>query len=212
MRSTLFALSAFTLTLIHADAQAAVGHTPGSFDVTSTGEATYTIPIAAPPGVNGLTPQLALTYASRSRQSIAGWGWNISGAMAITRCASTVVQDGVARGVRGDIDDRYCLNGNKLRFVSGSYYGASGSEYRTEIETFSRIKAWGAAGNGPAYFTVEAKDGLKYEFGNTADSRILIKGQVTARSWALNRVYDRDNNEIKYQYIRDIYGAFFLSY
>ena len=209
MRSKRFVLSALALTVVHSNVLAAVGRTPGSFDVTATGEATYAIPIAVPPGVNGLTPQLALTYASRSRQSIAGWGWNISGAMAITRCASTVAQDGIARGVVNDLNDRYCLNGNKLRLVSGTY-GIAGSEYRTEIETFSRIKAFGSAGNGPGWFVVEGKDGLVYEFGNTTDSRILSKGQTTARSWALNLVRDRDFNEIKYVYIRDIYGAYRL--
>ena len=56
MRSTLFVLSAFALTVSSGDVLAAVGRTPGSFDVTATGEGTYTIPIAVPPGVNGLTP------------------------------------------------------------------------------------------------------------------------------------------------------------
>jgi RHS repeat-associated protein len=209
MRSMLLILSALALTVAHVDAPAATGRTPGAFDVTSTGEATYAIPIAAPPGVRGLTPQLALTYASRSRQSIAGYGWNISGAMAITRCPNTVAQDGIARGVTNSLQDRFCLDGNKLRLVSGTY-GQGNSEYRTEIETFSRIKAYGTAGNGPAYFIMEGKDGLIYEFGNTTDSRILSKGKTTARSWALNRVRDRDNNEIKYQYIRDLYGAYRL--
>ena len=209
MRSMLLVLSALALTIAHRDVPAATGRTPGAFDVTSTGEATYMIPIAAPPGVRGLTPQLALTYASRSRQSIAGYGWNISGAMAITRCDSTVAQDGTARGVTNSLQDRFCIDGNKLRLISGTY-GSGNSEYRTEIETFSRIKAFGTAGNGPAHFIVEGKDGLIYEFGNTTDSRILAKGQTTARSWALNRVRDRDNNEIKYQYIRDLFGAYRL--
>ena len=97
--------------------QAAVGRTPASVDVSPAGEATYTIPIAAPPGVRGLTPQLALVYAHRSRQSIAGWGWGISGALAIARCASTAVQDTVPRNVRNDLQDRFCLNGNKLRLI-----------------------------------------------------------------------------------------------
>jgi hypothetical protein len=213
MRAKFLVMSAFALTAIHVDVMAAVGRTPGSFDVTAWGEGTYTIPIAVPPGVNGLTPQLALTYASRSRQSIAGYGWNISGAMAITRCNSTFVQDGVARQVRNDLQDRFCLNGSKLRLVSAAgTYGAVGSEYRTEIETFSRITAMGpAAGNGPGWFKVEGKDGLVYEFGATADSRIESKGQTTPRSWALNKVKDQDDNEIKYTYAEDTLGAYRLA-
>ena len=151
-------LSALVLTAAHMDVLAAVGRTPGSFDVTAEGESTYTIPIAAPPGVRGLTPQLALAYASRSRQSIAGFGWNISGAMAITRCASTVAQDGVARSVRNDLQDRFCLNGNKLRLISGGY-GVAGSEYRTEIETFSRIKASDRRATVPAISSSKARTG-----------------------------------------------------
>jgi hypothetical protein len=91
MQSKFFALSALALIAVHVNGLAAVGRTPGAFEVSATGEATYTIPIALPPGVNGLTPQIALTYASRSRQAIAGYGWNISGAMAIKRCFSTMV-------------------------------------------------------------------------------------------------------------------------
>jgi hypothetical protein len=147
-------------------ALAAVGRTPAAFNVSPAGEATYTIPIAAPPGVRGLTPQLALVYGHRSRQSIAGWGWGIAGYSVIARCASTAEQDITPRNVRNDLQDRFCLNGNKLRLISGTY-GVAGSQYRTEIETYSRIKAYGAAGNGPAYFIVEGKDGLIYEFGNT---------------------------------------------
>jgi RHS repeat-associated protein len=206
------ALSALALIAVHVDVSAAVGRTPGTFDVTAGGEGTYTIPIAVPPGVNGLTPQLALTYASRSRQSIAGYGWNISGAMAIARCNSTIAQDGVARQVRNDVQDRFCLNGSKLRLVSAAgTYGLAGSEYRTEIETFSRITYGPQGGSGPNWFKVEGRDGLIYEFGATPDSLIESKGQTTARSWALSRVRDRDFNEIKYTYTEDLLGAYRLA-
>ncbi|MDH4313106.1 MAG: FG-GAP-like repeat-containing protein, partial [Gammaproteobacteria bacterium] len=184
-------------------AQAAVGRTAGTFDVSAGGEAAYSIPFAAPPGVRGLTPQLALVYSHRSGQTIAGAGWGIAGVSAIARCASTPVQDQVARNVRNDLQDRFCLNGNKLRLTAGTY-GVAGSEYRTEIETYQRIKAFGAAGNGPQYFIVEGRDGLVYEYGNTTNSRIESLGQTTARAWALNRIRDRDSNEIVFTYAEDV--------
>ena len=184
-------------------AQAAVGRTAGSFDVSAGGEAVYSVPFSAPPGVRGLTPQLALVYSHRSGQTIAGAGWGLAGVSAITRCASTVVQDAVARNVRNDLQDRFCLNGNKLRLVAGTY-GAAGSEYRTEIETYQRITALGSAGNGPSSFIVEGRDGLIYEYGNSGDSRIESVGQSTVRAWALNKIRDRDANEIVFTYAEDV--------
>jgi hypothetical protein len=41
-----------------------------------------------------------------------------------------------------DDNDRYCLDGQRLIAISGQN-GKSGSEYRTEIETFSRVKFTG---------------------------------------------------------------------
>ena len=63
--------------------------------------------------------------------------------------------------------------------TSGTDYGAAGSVYQTEIANFSRITAYGAAGNGPSYFYVEGKDGLIYEYGNTADSKVYANGGST---------------------------------
>ncbi len=204
VRASRQAARAGTLALLLAAtaAHAAPGRTAATYEVSSTGEASYAIPIAVPPGTAGLTPQLALTYGHRSGASLAGVGWAIAGASVIHRCASTWAQDGVAREVRNDAQDRYCLDGNRLRLAAGTY-GQAGSEYRTELETFARIRAYGAAGNGPAQFTVERKDGLVHEYGATADSRIESQGQPTARAWALNRIRDRAGNAILFEYTED---------
>lgn len=180
----------------------AAGRTPGAPGVSATGEASYAIAFSLPPGTRGLTPQLGLVYSSGVGQSIAGVGWSIAGLSAITRCASTVAQDGVARNVRNDLQDRFCLDGRKLRLVAGSY-GVAGSEYRTELESYARITANGTAGNGPAWFKVERADGLTYEYGNSLDSRIESVGQATARAWAVNRIRDRPGNEILFSYAKD---------
>src|SRR5687768_8741975 len=65
-------LALLTLLLSIAGAAAAGGRTPGSFSVSSTGEAQYSVSIFAPPGVNGLAPELALTYGHRHRGTLAG--------------------------------------------------------------------------------------------------------------------------------------------
>lgn len=59
------------------------------------------------------------------------------------------------------------------------------------------------AGNGPASFVVESKNGLIYEYGNTANSRIESLGQTTARTWALNQVRDRSGNAINFIYFEE---------
>ena len=58
-------------------AHAAVGRTPGTFAVSATGGATYTIPIWAPPGPQGVRPNIALTYNSRQDKGYVGVGWTI---------------------------------------------------------------------------------------------------------------------------------------
>src|SRR5687767_5821900 len=47
-------------------AEAAIGRTAGSFDVSANGAATYTIPIFTPPGPRGVQPAIALNYNSNS--------------------------------------------------------------------------------------------------------------------------------------------------
>ena len=92
-------------------ASAAVGRTPTRFDVSATGEASYVIPIFTPPGIHGLTPQLALAYGHRSGGSLVGVGWNIAGLSAIRRCARTWAQDGTPAPVILTYEDRFCLDG-----------------------------------------------------------------------------------------------------
>jgi RHS repeat-associated protein len=179
------------------------GRTPGSFAVSSTGEAQYSMPIFAPPGVNGVTPELALTYGHRHEGTLAGIGWGVSGLSAIHRCEKTWAQNSEAQAPQNQSSDRYCLDGNQLRQFSGTY-GQAGSTYRTEIETYARITALGPlAGNGPGAFRVERKDGLIYEYGTTPDSQILSVGQPEARAWALSRISDRSGNQITFAWHDD---------
>ncbi len=103
--------------------------------------------------------------------------------------------------------DRFCLDGQRLVVANHVVYEAPNAEYRTEIESFARIRAIaGTSTNGPAYFTVEAADGRIYEYGATNDSRIDgSTGPSTngARSWALNRIRDRAGNIIDYRYAEE---------
>jgi len=57
-------LLCLTALILPGGAFAAAGKTPGSFNVSSTGAAIYSISIWAPPGPNHLQPNIALTYNS----------------------------------------------------------------------------------------------------------------------------------------------------
>lgn len=157
-------------------AHANVGRTPGTFYVDQDGAATYTIPIFAPRGPNGLEPHISLVnvsqdtdytkrnaaglntargYTTVANASIGsangvdvslGVGWHIAGLSEIYRCNKTVAQDGTAVGVALATSDGYCLDGQRLRLTSGTY-GTAGSVYQTEIADFAQVTAEGTSGN-----------------------------------------------------------------
>lgn len=182
----------------------AIGRTSGSAAVLPTGEAAYAVPLEMPPGTAGLTPALSLEYRHRTDAGWAGTGWTLGGLSIITRCARTVAQDGVAGPVARTLADRFCLDGQRLVVVDGRAYGGAGSEYRTEIEGYARIRAYGTAGAGPQHFIVERADGRIAEYGMTPDSRVDGAGRyATPRAWALNRLRDRAGNVIDFRYAED---------
>lgn len=182
-------------------ARANVGRTAGVFHVDQNGGATYTIPLFAPRGPNDLEPQLALVYDSQTDAGYIGVGWSIAGLSAIYRCNQTVAQDGAAAGVALQTSDGYCLDGQRLRLTSATgTYGDAGSTYQTEIANFSQVTAESSAGNGPAYWEVQGKDGRTYEYGNGGNSQVLPGSSSTPYQWWLDKVTDRAGNTMTITY------------
>ena len=176
--------------------------TPSSMGVSQQGAATYSIPIAVPPGIAGMEPKLSLEYNSQANNSLLGVGWNLAGLSAITRCPATIATDGTRSGVNYATTDRFCLDGQRLVLVSGTY-GASGSVYRTERDGFSYITANGAQGVGPASFTIKTKAGLILQYGVTTDSAIKAQNGTSVRVWALNKTSDTVGNYMTVSYTTD---------
>lgn len=175
------------------------GNVGGQFSVNQNGAATYTLPIQVPPGVTGMQPQLSLNYSSQDGHGLAGVGWSMGGLSVITRCEKNLAQDGERDVVNLDDNDRYCLEGQKLMLVSGTY-AQDGAEYRTENDKFSKIVSYGRSGSGATWFKAWAKNGQIMEFGNTTDSRVIGTGHTTARQWSLNRVTDVNGNTMTISY------------
>lgn len=188
-----------------------VGNAPGQFSVSTGGAANYSLPIQVPPGIAGMQPKLSLVYSSQGENGLFGVGWQLSGLSTITRCARTKASDGVQGRVNFDGNDRFCLDGKRLVLVSGGAYGAAGTEYRTEIETFVKVTAVGTAGNGPSSFVVKTKSGLTMEYGNSTDSRIdavrafggpALWPAGTVKAWANNKVTDAAGNFMTISYFK----------
>ncbi|MCF0072129.1 FG-GAP-like repeat-containing protein [Dyadobacter sp. CY261] len=176
-----------------------VGSTPGEGGVSGSGSATYSIPIAVPPGTNGVVPQVSIVYNSQGGTGIAGYGWSIAGLSAITRAPQNNYFDGSVSAVDLSTADRFMLDGSRLILKQGTY-GAANSEYGTETENFAKVTAYGTAGGGPEYFKILTKDGVLMEFGNTTDSRFLAESGGTAMFWRLNKILNPDGNYIKFVY------------
>ena len=187
-------------------AQTEVGTLPGAVSVSPSGAATYTIPIDLPEGRAGMNPGLALTYNSQAGNGLLGIGWSLSGMSGITRTGTTIYHDGHIDGVDFDDNDQFALDGMRLIKVGES----SGIvEYRTELETYSKIIAYGASEDNPDWFEVYTKDGRIMEYGREYDdnnARIEAQGGTNTKGlfWNLNRVRDRQNNYMDYSYFENL--------
>lgn len=159
-----------------------ISETVGQASVSPTGGAVYNVPIMVPPGINGIQPDVALTYNSHGGNGLAGFGWNISGVSVITRIPSTKFHDNNIDPVDFDNLDRYAFDGQRLILKSGTY-GGDGTQYQTE--NFSNVKItshgvspFGAA-YGPSYFKVTYPDGSFAYYGNSTNSRSRTDFAIT---------------------------------
>ena len=189
----------------------AVGGLEGKFTVTPTGAAHYSIPLAMPPGTNGIAPKLNIVYDSNNKNGLLGMGFALEGLTAITRVPQTLAQNGEIHGVDFTGGDHFALNGEQLIAVKGAY-GQDQTEYRTQVDDGSKIVSYGQQGAGPASFEVWTKDGQIAEYGATPDSNMKADvknpdGSVvdaqTASFWALDKIQDRFGNYFSVQYTKD---------
>ena len=184
-----------------------VGAINGAFAVSSSGKPTYQVALDLVPSVQNIVPGLSLVYSGNSANSILGIGWFVDGLSKIERCTTTLDQDGYINGVNFNSSDKFCLNGQRLVVVSGTY-GADLAEYRTENESFTRVISHGSAGNGPRYFEVKHSTGEIEEYGNTVDSRRVAQSDASIVTWAINKISDREGNFATYSYTTDNTAGF----
>lgn len=178
------------------------GRTLGNHSVTPSGAAGYSIPIATPPGTNEIAPSLLMSYNSGDGNGNMGMGWSIAGLSKITRGNRDIYHDDAISEIKHQKTDPYLLNGSRLMHMSGTY-GAGNSVYSMENESFNKITAIGTNSTGPAWFKVETKEGLTYEYGNDVSSTnsLLYHPDGTMIVWALSRIVDCNGNYVEFRYV-----------
>jgi hypothetical protein len=182
------------------------GTIAGSFSVTSTGEAVYSMPLEVVPGRAGMQPSLGITYGSSADEGVLGLGLGISGLSAVSRCPKNLAQDGEIAAVRDQPGDALCLD--SLRLVPVEPASDKPVEFRTVPDTFSKIVADYAAGEGwdpargPKRFQVFTKGGLILDYGSADSGQVLSKKGVV-RAWLLTRQRDRSGNWMSFTYRND---------
>ena len=203
------------------------GTTAGDFKVNQNGAATYNIKLSIPAGTAGVQPELSLNYNSSASNGLLGQGWSLTGLSAISRCGKNYATDNEVSPIKWNDEDRYCLDGQRLIVVKG-HYGAPGSVYKTELDSYIQVMLVGGDTLTPDYFKVLRKDGSVTYYGATDDSRQevnvklsgikkILLGVIYALtpanekepqvlSWAKNQVVDSAGNKINFLYHKDDYG------
>ena len=159
-----------------------INETEGQLSVSLSGGAIYKVPIAVPPGINGIEPAVSLAYNSQAGSGLAGYGWNVTGVSLITRIPSSKFHDGEIDPVDFDSKDRFAFEGQRLILKSGTH-GTSGAVYETERHSNVKITAYGTsiygAAYGPGYFQVKYPDGSYAYYGLSGDSRSRTDYAIT---------------------------------
>ena len=119
-------------------APTAAGDSSGVTANGFSGEASYTLPIAIPPGTGGLSPEIALRYGSRGGNGVVGQGWRVD-----LGFPAVIARDTRYGAPKYTSADTFLLAGQPLRPLPG------GTRYVSENFDFSRIE-WVASPSPPA--------------------------------------------------------------
>ncbi|NQD35651.1 hypothetical protein HPT27_01365 [Permianibacter sp. IMCC34836] len=205
------------------------GGSGGSFRVSESGAATYSVAIATPPGSGGVSPKIGLSYSSQSGNGPVGMGWAITGTSAVSRCNATQETDGANLPLSFGTDAKYCLGGQRLIAANQSLAAQigscpSGSTALTYLvpEIYSGTVVTvcsrsGATLANPSSFVVTQRDGSTSYYGNFngsfSDTTLELNernsaGTVVATNktmfWALARFMDSAGNYIDYRYQKNV--------
>jgi RHS repeat-associated protein len=205
----------------------AAGPTPGHFEVTHDGAASYTVPLWVPEGKGGLKPNLALVYNSRDGGGVVGVGWTLAGVSEIRRCPKDYIHWGTVAPITFSNPSplatsppyALCLDGKLLR---PDVAGREPASYYVDDDPRIKVNVVSYDTQGPVQFRVQDGDGRTLTYGGTQNSR--LEGQATqiiattctggiecpiggfpltesARlAWSMSRIEDAYSNRLDFTY------------
>jgi len=175
-----------------------------------TGAATYSIPIAIPPGRGGIDPKISLNYNSyrKNPNSWVGYGWEME-LGSIVRISD-----------RGNVDYvkgqkfEYRLMGQSETLVLISadvdlaqygltgFGGGKGDLYSAKVDSARNIYLHIKSGATDYGWCVIDKAGRKYFFGGKKESRDqkYVDDRLWIASWLIDKVIDGNGNEMNVNY------------
>ena len=177
----------------HTAAQS-VGDMGGTFNVSESGAATYTIPFDLPDGLDGVRPDLGLVYNSQSGNGVAGMGVSIYGLSSITRSMRDISRDGRTKGILYTDADVYSIDGTRIIQLNEN-------DYRPENQPTMYIQKFGSGTSQT--FRASLPNGCiaYYEYKATAN---------VPYAWYLSKMEYANGNVIYYNYTTDN-GCVYLS-
>ena len=165
-----------------------------SFQISGfSGAAAGRIPIVVPPGRNGMAPNLALVYNSYQRNSWVGVGWDLD--MGSIQRSTKRGVDYSGEDYSGD-DFVAVIAGASSELVQRSDWGSGCFSAKIE-EGFSKYYRNPTTGG----WEVTAKDGRRYLYGTTSDSR--QENSFGVFKWCLDKVEDSNGNFMTVSYVKD---------
>lgn len=168
--------------------------TQGKLDITNSGQAVFTVPIALPPSLQNVGPTINLVYASGQFGGVVGQGWNINSISMISRMSTNLHIDGVVDGVDFDDNDKLAIDGQRLLIKTGNYW-ENGSTYQTEIQSNNKIELFRTGDN--IHFVVTNTDGSRSWYGNYDGTNA-----TDLTSFYITRFEDANGNYILYDYFK----------
>ncbi|MFN0246894.1 MAG: toxin TcdB middle/N-terminal domain-containing protein, partial [Kofleriaceae bacterium] len=166
---------------------------------TSTGAFTYSYPIGAPPGRQGMQPSISLQYSSQAPiYGTFAAGWTLSGLPIVTEDTSGGRLWGMATQKRYQSS----LAGNRPLLVvdeptpAGTAFRAQNDSSWTRYQQYSTGEFWWKA---------LSPDGTVYYFGHK-DSRTSGCTNVSASHAPVTRIEDAFSNQVDFHYEQGVSG------